>query len=178
MSLGRAFTTVDWQYPRPPADCDYCILDSSPHAFRESFAPAFVWQSAPARGIGFASELRYTLKGYAVTEPTLDVHYLEVPALLRVGAIVGASPIHPFLELGPAFALRVHCEVDYNRTSEACARGAAFGHDWRVRRFDVSGVLGVGLAFSVGTETATIGARARPRLMRPRCDCYCRSPVA
>jgi len=159
-SLGRVSATVDWQYPTPPANCDFCIVDASPNASRESFAPAFLWQSASDRWIGFASEVRYTLKGYATTEPTLNVHYLEIPALLRLGAVAGStSSIHPFLEIGPGFALRLHCEVDYNGTSDPCARGVAFGQDWRVRHFDVSGILGVGLALRVGKEVAIVGAR-------------------
>jgi hypothetical protein len=159
-SLGRVSATVDWQYPRPSANCDFCIVDVSPNASRESLAPAFMWQSAPGRAVGFASELRYTRKGYATTEPTLNVHYLEIPTFLRLGAIsASALPIRPFLEVGPAFALRVHCEVNYNRTSDPCERGVAFGQDWRVRHFDVSGILGIGLAVSVGEDIAILGAR-------------------
>ncbi len=161
MSLGRASATVDWQYPKPPTSCDACVGDVSPNASRESVAPALMFYSTPARSIGVVTEVRYILKGYAVTEPTLNVHYLEIPALLRLGAVSTSTfPFHLFMEVGPAFALRVHCEVDYNGgRSDPCDRGAAFGQDWRIRRFDVSGIVGAGVAVRVGDNTALVGAR-------------------
>jgi hypothetical protein len=159
-SLGRVSSTVDWQYPAPPSNCDACVVDVSPNASRQSFAPALLWQGAPARAVGFATEVRYTLKGYATTEPTLNVHYLEVPLLLRLGVLSAPGvPVRPFVEAGPAFASRVHCEVDYNGRGDDCARGAAFGQDWRVRHFDISGVIGAGLAVHVGNDVAIAGAR-------------------
>jgi hypothetical protein len=159
-SLGRVSATVDWQYPKPPASCDFCVVDVSPNASRESIAPALMWQSAPARAIGFVTEARYTLKGYATTQPTLNVHYLEIPALLRVGALSGSGfPVRPLVELGPALALRVHCEVDYNGIADPCKRGVAFGQDWRVRLFDVSAIVGGALAIRVGDDVALVGVR-------------------
>ncbi len=115
---------------------------------------------APTRLIGFDTEVRYTMKGYATTEPTLNVHYLETPLLLRLGAIsTSASPIWAFVESGPAIAMRVHCEVDYNGRADACVRGAAFGQDWRLRNFDISGVIGGGIAIRIRGDIAMAGAR-------------------
>jgi hypothetical protein len=159
-SLGRASSTVDWQFPPAPSNCDMCAAGASPHASKESYAPALLWQFAPARAIGFDTEIRYTMKGYAVTEPTLDVHYVEMPLLLRLGAVSApASPVWPFLEAGPAFAIRVHCEVDVNGQADACANGVPFGQDWRTRDFDVSGVIGVGIALRIRGDVAIAGAR-------------------
>ena len=159
-SVGQVSATVDWQYPRPPANCNFCIVDASPNASRESLAPAVMWHAGAGRSIGFVTEARYTLKGYATTQPTLNVHYLEIPTLLRLGAISTSTfPVHPFFEIGPALAVRLHCQVDYNRTSDPCERGAAFGQDWRIRSFDVSGIVGAGLALRVGDDVALAGAR-------------------
>ena len=160
LSLGRVSSTVAWEYPRPAGACDLCVSGTTPNASRESFAPALMVEERPSSVFGLASEIRYTLKGYATTEPTLNVHYLEVPALLRVGRIQGTRfPILPFLELGPALAIRVYCEVDYNQTSEDCRKGAAFGQDWRIRRLDISAVAGLGLTLHVDDHVAMVGAR-------------------
>lgn len=160
VSLGKVWSTVDWQLPKPPASCDFCISDISPHDFRESFAPALMWQGAPERSVGFSTEARYTIKGYATTQPTLDVQYFEVPTLLRLGAISGRTfPVKPFLEVGPAFAIRAHCEVDVNGSADPCDRTTTLGQDWRVRAFDVSGILGAGLAIRSGQYVTLVGAR-------------------
>jgi hypothetical protein len=160
VSLGGVSSTVDWELPRPMETCRDCISGVSPNASRKSVAPALMLYPAPSRSIGFDTEVRYTLKGFAVTEPTLNLHYLEVPALLRLGAISTSTlPVHLFMEAGPAVSLRVHCEVDYNGTSDDCDRGAAFGQDWRIRLFDVSGLVGAGVAVRVGDNTAILGTR-------------------
>ena len=159
-SLGRVSSTVDWQFPPPPSNCNFCIVDVSPNASRDSYAPALMWQFAPARTIGLVTEGRYTMKGYATTQPTLNVHYLEIPLLLRLGAISAPTfPVRPFLEAGPALAIRVHCEVDYNGRADNCERGVAFGQDWRLRNFDVSGVIGGGIAARISGDVAIVGAR-------------------
>lgn len=160
LSLGRVSATVDWQYPAPPKNCDFCVVDVSPHASRESLAPAFLVQLRPTSVLGFSSEIRYTEKGYATTEPTLNVDYLEVPGLVRLGrAVWPGSPVAPFLEGGPALALRTHCEVDHSGSGDPCRNGVTFGQDWRIRAFDVSGILGFGLAISIDQKLLVAGAR-------------------
>lgn len=44
LSAGRAVSTVDWQYPAPPVDCDFCAVDASPSASRQSSTPALLVQ--------------------------------------------------------------------------------------------------------------------------------------
>jgi len=159
-SLGRVSATVDWQVPKPSQPCDFCVVDIAPNASRKSWSPAVVVNTRAEDLVGLSSEVRYTLKGYATTQPTLNVHYVETPALIRIGHLVSTNtPISPFIEGGPALALRVHCEVDYNSTDAACKKGVAFGQDWRVRRFDISGVAGIGLAIRAGSEVIVVGAR-------------------
>lgn len=151
---------MDWQSPKPPASCTSCILDVSPNGHRQSWAPALLVSARPDQQLGFDTELRYTLKGYATTEPTLNVHYLEIPALVRIGSLRDSrSPVVPFLELGPALAVRVHCEVDYANSSNTCRNGAAAGQDWRIRPFDVSAIGGFGLSLRIDDRVAVLGAR-------------------
>jgi hypothetical protein len=160
VSLGRTSSTVDWQVPPPPSGCNFCVSDISPNAHREALAPAFVLHTRPAALLGLSTELRYVRKGYATTQPTLNVHYLEIPVLLRVGSLVTArSPVTPFLEAGPALAFRAHCEVDYNGLADDCRKGAAFGQDWRIRGFDVSSLIGVGLAIRLPGAVLAAGGR-------------------
>jgi len=159
-SLGRVSATVDWQVPKPSQPCDFCVVDVAPNASRESWAPAIAVNARSEKLVGLSSEIRYTLKGYATTQPTLNIHYLETPALVRVGHLVSThTRASPFIEAGPALALRVHCEVEYNSTGAACKKGVAFGQDWRVRSFDISGVAGIGLAIRAGSEVIVAGAR-------------------
>jgi hypothetical protein len=159
-SLGRMSSTVDWQVPPPPSGCDFCITDIAPNASREALAPGFILHLRPAALLGFATEMRYVRKGYATTEPTLNVHYLEIPLLLRAGPLISSTRhFTPFVEAGPALALRAHCEVDYNGRADECHKGVAFGQDWRIRRFDLSTLAGLGLAVRISDAALVAGAR-------------------
>ena len=160
VSLGRVWSTVDWQYPTPSPGCDFCIVDAAPNASRESLAPALAFQWGATHWIGVVSEARYTQKGFATTQPTLLVNYLEAPLLLRLGKLVSSTgPISFFGEAGPAIALRVHCEVDYNGIAAPCQKGVAFGQDWRIRSYDVSGVVGIAGAVRLNDNVLVTGAR-------------------
>jgi hypothetical protein len=162
VSLGRAVSTVDWQYPAPSADCGFCVSDVSPGASRQSSTPALVVQWRTTQWFGGSTEVRLAPKGYALTEPTLRVEYLQVPLMFRLGRVTGRrAGVRPFLEAGPALALRVRCRVFYNGTSDACVQDAVLGQqDWRLRRLDVSGLAGVGLAVHVRRALVLIGKRA------------------
>ncbi|MBL0171185.1 MAG: hypothetical protein IPP90_10715 [Gemmatimonadaceae bacterium] len=159
-SYARTASTVDWQYPAPPAGCDSCISDAEPNAGRHATALGIVAQWHVDRWFGAASEIRFTPKGFAVSQPTLAVDYLEIPLLLRVGRLVHQSvTVSPFAEAGPAIAFRTTCRVRYNSTSEGCYNGAAFGQDWRIRRLDVTAVAGVGVALHVHGNLLMAGER-------------------
>ena len=162
LSTGRAVSTVDWQYPAPPADCGFCAVDASPSVSRQSSTPALMVQWRTRRWLGASTEVRFAPKGYALTEPTLRVDYLQVPLLFRLGRLTGQrAGVRPFVEAGPALALRVRCRVSYNGTSDGCVQGAVLGQqDWRLRRFDFSGLAGVGLAVHVQRAMVLVGTRA------------------
>jgi hypothetical protein len=158
VSSGRLISTVDWVYT--PQTCPGCDYDVSPNARRRTYAPALTLEEFPSKFIGFSTEVRLMKKGFAVSEPTLDVDYLEIPALLRLGAISSPRfPVQPFIEAGPALAIRVYCEVDYNHTSADCSQGVPFGEDWRVRQYDVSGILGAGVSVRLDGRILMAGAR-------------------
>ena len=159
-SFGWNSSTVDWQYPKPQSPCLGCVYDAEPNARRESTAIAVsaVWRAQ--RWIGVTSELRYTPKGYAITQPTLNVDYLEVPVLARFGRLSGQGvPVAPFVEVGPALAVRMQCRVRYNQTTDPCRNGVAFGQDWRIRRFDASAIGGAGIAVRVRSNVLLAGLR-------------------
>ena len=159
-SLGRTSSTVDWQVPPPPSGCNFCITDIAPNASREALAPGVILHLRPTALLGFATEMRYVRKGYATTEPTLNVDYLEIPVLVRAGRLISSEhPVTPFVEAGPALALRTHCEVDYNGQADDCRTGAAIGQDWRIRGFDVSGLAGAGIAVRISDAVLVAGAR-------------------
>lgn len=106
--------------------------------------------------------MRLAPKGYARTEPTLRVDYLQVPLLFRLGRLTGdRAGVRPFVEAGPALAFRLRCRVLYNGTSDGCVQGAVLGQqDWRLRRLDFSGLAGVGLAVHVRRALVVVGRRA------------------
>ena len=162
ISAGRAVSTVDWQYPAPPSNCDFCAGDASPSASRQASTPALMVHWRTRRWLGVATEVRFAPRGYARTEPTLRVDYLQVPLLFRLGRLTGPqSGVRPFVEAGPALALRVRCHVLYNSTSDGCVQGAVTGQqDWRLRRLDASGLVGVGLAVHVRRALVLVGTRA------------------
>jgi len=160
LSIGRAVSTVDWQYPAPPADCGICISDASPSGSRHATTAALLVQWRTAEWFGATTELRLAPKGYAITQPTLRVEYLQVPMLLRIGRLTAArGGVRPFLEAGPGVALRVRCRVFYNSTSDPCTRGAVFGQDWQLRQLEVSALAGVGLALQVRQMVIVGGGR-------------------
>ncbi len=160
VSLERITSTVDWQYPAPPSPCPFCIVDVAPAAQRRSTGGGLSMSWRTNRWLGASTELQLAPRGYAVSQPTLNVSYLEAPTLLRLGKMMFSQlPLAPFLEAGPAVALRVGCRVYYNDTSEPCKRDTAIGQDWRVSRFDVSAVAGVGMAVRIRTNLVVLRGR-------------------
>ncbi|MGH7617139.1 MAG: hypothetical protein ACREPM_07930 [Gemmatimonadaceae bacterium] len=160
ISIGRSSSTVDWQYPPPPANCDFCIVDASPNASRVALAPAVAAQWRADRWVGIASEARFIQKGYAVTGPTLNVDYVEAPLLMRLGKLVDPrTPLTMFGEAGPALAVRVYCAVYFTYEPGDCGTKNLLTEDWRVRAFDISGITGAGVALHVGDNLVTAGAR-------------------
>jgi hypothetical protein len=165
MSLGRAASTVDWQYPAPPAGCIWCPIDVLPAGSRQAMTPAVVLQWHATHWFGASSELRLAPKGFAISQPTLRVEYLQVPLLFRMGRIAGRrAGLRPFLEAGPGVALRVRCRVSYTSVTgdvtEPCARDATVvKQDWRFTRLDLSALAGAGLAVHVRRTLVLVGGR-------------------
>ena len=159
-SIAGVSSTVDWQYPAPPVDCGFCISDASPNSNRNAIAPAIAAQWRSTHWLGVASELRFISKGYAITQPTLNVDYLEIPLLLRLGRLIhDAMPIMPFAEVGPALAINVHCVWRYSDTFGSCRKGAVLGEQSAIRRTDISGVIGAGLALRIRRVVIVAGGR-------------------
>lgn len=157
LSTGRTSSTVYWvPLPTDPGE-------SSPHDRRDGVAPAIAAQWRAASWLGVASELRYTMKGFDTTEPTVHVDYLEVPLLLRVGRLTDARSVFTFFgEVGPALAIRANCRLKVNEDHGTCRKvqySSDTGTDFRVTPVDVSGVLGIGGALRVRSAVVIVGAR-------------------
>jgi len=159
-SLGRVTSTVDWQYPPPSEPCDFCVVDAFPNASRVATAGALTAAWRADRWIGATTELRYAPRGYAVTQPTLRVDYLDIPVLARLGKLASReAPVMPFFEAGPAVGMRVRCRVYFNTTSDPCRNGAAFGQDWAIRRFEATAIGGGGVSVRVGSQMLLLRAQ-------------------
>jgi hypothetical protein len=166
ISLGRSVSTVDWHVDPPPPSCDACIIGAFPGGSRSALTPAAALQLWPTSFVGLATEVRYIQKGYAVTEPRLNVDYLEVPLLMRLGPLVwSASRIAPFLEAGPALGLRARCGIRYDVRSDGCKSHAIADEDWSTRRYDVSLIGAAGVALRIAGGALVIGARTDRGLM-------------
>lgn len=112
-------------------------------------------------------ELHYIQKGakldFDVNDPELDLNgsvtlklsYVEVPVLLRYDAGQG-SRLRPFVVAGPAFAYRVACTLGIESSEfsadQDCdaADDQSSGDDDQFKKFDVGGIVGVGLQGQMG----------------------------
>jgi hypothetical protein len=160
VTLDRVSSTVDWQYPKPPADCFPCVVDASPNASRGAIGGGVVVALRSSRRIGIGSEILLAPRGYAVTQPTLEVNYLSLPQLVRLGKLNDRRvPFTLFVEAGIAPAIRLNCRVRYSGISDPCYNGAAFGQDWRIRRFDASAVAGAGVSVRLSQQVLLIRGR-------------------
>jgi hypothetical protein len=159
-NVDRVASTIDWQYPKPPAGCEFCIGDGAPNASRRAIGGGVVVAMRAQRNLGLSSEVTFSPRGYAVTQPTLEMAYLSFPNLMRVGRLVNEDfPLSVFVEGGVAPALRLDCRVKYNSTSEECFNGAAFGQNYHTRRFDVSAIAGIGVGVRLGRRVVALRIR-------------------
>jgi hypothetical protein len=122
-------------------------------------------------------ELMFTMKGanWNADSTTAKVDYIELPVLARF-AVPGFGRVKPFVYGGPGFAYRTSCSFDATSTGFyvpggletrefrlTCDSLAALGQraspGVNYSRRDVDGIVGGGLAFSVGGRTMTVGVR-------------------
>lgn len=81
-------------------------------------------------------------------DASLDLAYLEIPALLKVQVTEPERPVAVGLFLGPSFAFNLSCE---DADGDDCSD--------RTKTFDLGAMFGAGLGFRAG-ESATISVNA------------------
>ena len=98
------------------------------------------------------TELLWVPKGYGpASKPTRTLGYVEVPVLLRIGALAPTGPaLSPVLSLGPTVAVLTTCRLaglQAISTSDRCDQviTTPFAQDYRMRRVDAGLMLGLGL---------------------------------
>ena len=113
------------------------------------------------------TELLWVPKGFnRQSTPTRTLSYVEVPVLLRIGALAQTGArFSPVLSLGPTIAVLATCRLQGLNAvsrSEHCDQvlTTPFAADYRMRRFDAGLMLGVGLEGRTGDGTI-LGVEAR-----------------
>jgi hypothetical protein len=108
----------------------------------------------------FQGELHYSMKGAQETNNgvtgKLNLNYIEMPLLFRAYA-GGASTTRPFIEFGPALALKAGCTLSAESGSTSGSVSCTeFGE---IKTFDAGLTGGAGFEFPVGTSKLALGAR-------------------
>ena len=117
-----------------------------------------------ARGFWLQPEVGYSRKigvsNTPISKLTLAADYLEVPLLLQYRWQGIAAPVSPFVQLGPALAIRMRCTLELEgsgvRTKDDCdvVRGETS------QKVDATITGGVGLAMFVAGTRLTLEGRA------------------
>ena len=102
------------------------------------------------RSLGSASSFDFT------------VSYIEVPVLLRL-SLAPAARARPFVAAGPAFGIRIGCGAELTSaigTDKLTCADFERTSNIEVGKTDLSGVLGAGVEFPIGsTMQSTLAAR-------------------
>lgn len=122
------------------------------HQNRDAVAAGLTYRHSLRRRTVLQAELLWLPKGYGpASKPTRTLGYVEVPVLLRIGALAptGAA-LSPVLSLGPTVAVLATCRLQGLQAisaSERCDQvlTTPFAQDYRMRRIDAGLMLGLGL---------------------------------
>ena len=120
-------------------------------------------------GSGFTvqPELLVVPKGWGPNaQPTLRLTYLEMPVLVRLGAVKDRGwPVRPVLAFGGSASWLLNCDLSgLGRTTTAgsgCRTRivAPFEEDYSIRRYDASAMLGLGLEVRVAGAIVGLDGR-------------------
>jgi hypothetical protein len=114
----------------------------------------------------FQPELAYSMKGAKASgdgaTATIKLSYLEMPLLLRFD-IPTDGGVRPFLQAGPALALKLSCDLEGTdgtvTISSSCGKVTGDFESEDAKTVDVGAMLGGGLAFKQMNHVLTIGVR-------------------
>ncbi|MEO8561572.1 MAG: porin family protein [bacterium] len=126
---------------------------SGSNQVRTSLTLGGTYRHRLAPGIVAEPELLLVQRGWGTeSQPTLSTSYLEVPLLLRFGALSQrGSPVRPVLTVGPAVNLLLWCDLSGTGLTRVAGSGCRkrivepFVADYRVPRLDVGAMAGLGL---------------------------------
>ena len=116
--------------------------------------------------VAIEPQVLFTSKGAKFTDSggsgSFRMNYIQVPLLVRIsGSESGSSGMRPFVFGGPAIALKASCDlggVDEGvSASISCDQLEEEGV--KFKSVDYGVIIGVGVAFSVGGQTLSLGAR-------------------
>lgn len=122
-------------------------------SLRQRLAPAVLLQP----------ELLLVQRGWSdASKPTLSLSYVELPLLVRVGALSASGwPVRPVLTFGPTVSLLATCSLTgfgpgTRLEGSGCSQKVVqpYAEDFSIRRFDAGLLAGVGL--EVRTKGGTI----------------------
>lgn len=150
----------------------------SSYQTRRSVTLGATYRRRLARGTVFQPELLLVQRGWSRSQPTLSLVYLELPLLLRLGALSPEGwPVRPVFTLGPTVSLLAHCKLSELGVAQAVGRGCSrrivqpFDVDYRIQRIDAGAMLGLGVEMRTGGGTI-VGVEGRVELglidVRPR----------
>lgn len=166
VAIDQVTSTVDWQYPKSLSHCEFCVWDSFPERSRKAGGATITYAWRAQQWIGFTSELQLAPRGFAISQPTLEVSYLAAPQLLRVGKLIEPGlPIMPFVEGGFAPALRVRCRIVSNYNFDPCKDGPSPRDDDGVRMYDLTAITSLGVALRIWKPVITLRARRETGLL-------------
>ena len=104
-----------------------------------------------SRNIGVTTGLRYTMKGFQITNGgatfTDKLNYLEVPALLKVKFPL--TEVKPYLVGGPVLGIRVSASEEQSNGTQTADVDASSAYE----TIDFGLLFGGGLDFNVATKT-------------------------
>lgn len=114
-----------------------------------------VYAAVPVtRIIGVQADVGYVRKGYAVTQPALEVDYLEAPLLLRV--VPFAWLVQPYAITGFSAAIRLSCRMLVNGGPSFCR---STGLTKRPTLLDFGTVYGIGVRTRLRTGWVSLEVR-------------------
>lgn len=126
-------------------------LDSSNSLF---FGASIVMQ-APASMIGFESGVLYVPKGTSIGDGSLNLTYVEIPLMVRVGMDLQNSPIRPVAMIGGSIGINTGCEIegsDGEVSMEIDCDDPLFDEPIEIRQIDFGVTAGIGLDIPIGTR--------------------------
>lgn len=122
-------------------------------------------------GIAIQPELLLVQRGWAEqSHPTLSLSYVELPVLLRLGAVSRDSwPVLPTFTLGSSVAVVTHCALTNPDLARVEGHGCdqriagSFTEDYGINRVDAGAIAGIGMEVRLSQGTV-IGLEGRYEL--------------